>query len=523
MDITKYDQKIRDLYDTCCRYLQMSDPRAYNVIKRLEKEALRIGDDALIGNVYYTMAFAEYFMLGRYEDFLKHLQKAARHLLASDKAELGRVYYLVALDALNKGMNDVAANYFLTARNHFLSAGQETSAGIMDDNVGHVLMLIGDYKKSRIYFKRALKAIRRDKSHPHYYSNVSGIYINDGLACLELGRKKEAKEMLQKTRRFRESSPDRFQIGTDFAIALFEARIAADDNNKKQIRATIAQMKEIAAGIVQLSDYAEDFRKLATILLASGNTEAVREILNIIEAHPAAEDASLAWRIRADIRVDYFRMTGDAKGLKAAYREQDEIYNRLRSERGKTFRYAGELIRLITELRSEQEKVQREHEELLHRAQEDALCGIPNRYALNLHFEQAFDLALKEKTPIGIAMMDMDGLKEYNDTYGHPEGDKCLIETGRLLLEDAKEKNYFAARYGGDEFVLIFEGADDERIRTICKSLQKRLPLSVSIGACNRVPSGKRKSWEFLSGADKAMYRAKRSGGGGHFHLAKDV
>ena len=80
MDITKYDKKIRDLYDTYGTYLQMTDPKAMRILNTLLKEAKKQGDDALLGNVYYSLAFTEYFVFGKYDSYLKHLRMAAKQL-----------------------------------------------------------------------------------------------------------------------------------------------------------------------------------------------------------------------------------------------------------------------------------------------------------------------------------------------------------------------------------------------------------------------------------------------------------
>ena len=523
MDLNRYDQKIRDLYAEYSHYAQMSDPRSHRVLLRMKKEALLLNDDALLGNVYYSFAFTDYFTLGKYQSYLKHLRLAAKHMVRGDPDELGRVYYLVALDALNKGVNDIAANYFLSARDLFVAHGQETSAGIMDDSVGHVLMLIGAYREARVYFRRALRAIRKDKTHPHYYSNVAGIRINDGLACLELGRIKNAREALEKTERFLSAHKEQFQIGTRFAIALFRARMAAFDGKTVQVMKEIETLHALADEMKQITGYAEHFRSLAMTLLSQDHPEAVWKLLQLMDAHPPMEDATVARRIIAEIRVAYYLWTGDEKELALAYQEQDRIFLQMREERGRVFLYTRELIRLIGDLRAEQEQVRREHDALLGRVKRDALTGIPNRYAMNEELEKTFDHAWKKRMTLGVALMDVDGLKAYNDKYGHPAGDTCLMQIGDALSRIAEAEGFFASRYGGDEFVLIFEDRTDGEILRICEALQGQMPLSISVGICNAVPVERDKSFDYLSAADRAMYRAKRRPRGSRLELCPDL
>ena len=121
---------------------------------------------------------------------------------------------------------------------------------------------------------------------------------------------------------------------------------------------------------------------------------------------------------------------------------------------------------------------------------------------------------------LAVAMIDMDGFKEVNDTQGHGMGDLALRQVGRLLAAQARDTD-IVARYGGDEFAWLMPGTSVEaalavadRIRRLVQEANARrwiCPISLSIGiaAC---PEDAASMAELIDFADAAMYFAKDSG-----------
>ena len=151
----------------------------------------------------------------------------------------------------------------------------------------------------------------------------------------------------------------------------------------------------------------------------------------------------------------------------------------------------------------------------------DPLTKLNNRRQLLLYLSER--IVPKNIRPMYLMMMDIDKFKEINDTYGHLEGDSALVRVSRVLHEyaDAYEKRCFIARYGGDEFVMIYETDDLNWIQEKCRQLQQAIDdenlsvhskyeLKLSIG-CVRYREGMSLQ-EFLRLADEALYQAKREG-----------
>lgn len=151
------------------------------------------------------------------------------------------------------------------------------------------------------------------------------------------------------------------------------------------------------------------------------------------------------------------------------------------------------------------EKLSRYNEKLY----QDALTGVYNRR----YYE---DRIKKMTTSVGVAMIDMDDFKIYNDTYGHNAGDLALITTVEAIRHCIR-KNDTLIRYGGDEFLLVLQGISETMFREKLKQIRteiynanvptySRLQLSASIGG---VMSAGRTVEETVMEADKFMYLAK--------------
>ena len=159
-----------------------------------------------------------------------------------------------------------------------------------------------------------------------------------------------------------------------------------------------------------------------------------------------------------------------------------------------------------------------------HRAQHDTLTGLPNRSLLNDRVQQAIDRAIRYRNKVGLFLVDMDHFKEINDTLGHAAGDKVLVTVAQRLRESVRGTDS-VLRIGGDEFIVVVPDVQEERdIRRLAAKINaaisnggpeglEAVDMSCSIGIAI-YPSQAATSDELFSGADAAMYEAKRRGGG---------
>src|SRR5262249_37792254 len=103
------------------------------------------------------------------------------------------------------------------------------------------------------------------------------------------------------------------------------------------------------------------------------------------------------------------------------------------------------------------------------RASVDALSGLANRRGFDSRLAFEWAKAEHEHGELGLAMIDVDHFKAYNDNYGHLDGDACLSRVGEALKTIASEVRAFGARYGGEEFALLLPGADADRMDEVAE------------------------------------------------------
>ena len=150
----------------------------------------------------------------------------------------------------------------------------------------------------------------------------------------------------------------------------------------------------------------------------------------------------------------------------------------------------------------------------------DDLTGLHNRRGFLIIAEQQLKLARRQRTPFLLLFLDLDSLKYVNDTFGHAEGNRALVEASDLLRGCFRQSDVLA-RFGGDEFAalaLSAEGADDATVRGRINAALDRVnakpdrayPLGFSMGILACAPTEAGTVEAMLERADALMYREKR-------------
>ena len=148
---------------------------------------------------------------------------------------------------------------------------------------------------------------------------------------------------------------------------------------------------------------------------------------------------------------------------------------------------------------------------------QDPLSGVNNRVTFNKFINNVF--VSREHADAYIIFIDIDKFKQINDTYGHLEGDEAISLVGKTLKSIAGEYNAFVARIGGDEFVLVVQNCDKEKVLKIIDSISyelderlifsdKKYDFSVSCGYVYVEPQDHNIK-DLISKADKRMYQEK--------------
>lgn len=159
------------------------------------------------------------------------------------------------------------------------------------------------------------------------------------------------------------------------------------------------------------------------------------------------------------------------------------------------------------------------------RAMIDELTGVANRRRYEDESASRWREAIRFQIPFSICMFDIDKFKLYNDTFGHPAGDKVIRTVAQVVASHFHRSTDLFARYGGEEFVAVFLGeqgaAAFEFMKTVRQSVEDlHIPhnspvspwVTISVGGVTLTPRQGDKLADYLKLADNMLYDAKRSG-----------
>jgi diguanylate cyclase (GGDEF)-like protein/PAS domain S-box-containing protein len=183
----------------------------------------------------------------------------------------------------------------------------------------------------------------------------------------------------------------------------------------------------------------------------------------------------------------------------------------------------GELIAVVETLRdlTAHKEMETELENLAGR---DPLTGIANRRTFDRKLEEEWRRASRHETPLSLLMIDVDNFKEYNDHYGHPQGDRRLRDVAACIQREALRAGDLVARIGGEEFAVLLPQTQNDGAFVVGEKIRAsveadRQPhrastsgsyLTVSVGVATlRDAEGLE---DFVAKADTALYAAKKTG-----------
>jgi len=156
----------------------------------------------------------------------------------------------------------------------------------------------------------------------------------------------------------------------------------------------------------------------------------------------------------------------------------------------------------------------------------DPLTGSANRRIFDETLSREWARSIRSNEPLSLIMADIDYFKDFNDRYGHREGDVCLKRVAAELTSSARRPADLVARYGGDEFAVILPATDRKGAEEMADSMRVRVAglrlkagrdggtehMTISLGVATMVPHENYNPSLLVDTADKALYKAKEDG-----------
>jgi diguanylate cyclase (GGDEF)-like protein/PAS domain S-box-containing protein len=178
------------------------------------------------------------------------------------------------------------------------------------------------------------------------------------------------------------------------------------------------------------------------------------------------------------------------------------------------------------ELQQAQIRLEEVNQKLIQLVNTDALTGIANRRCFDLRLQQEWQRLYREQQFLALILVDVDYFKKYNDFYGHPQGDTCLIKIAQTICESVARSTDLVARIGGEEFGIILPNTNILGAKAIAQRVQGaiarlKLPhqrslidqhITISLGIIARIPNAETSPSALLAQADQALYQAKEQG-----------
>lgn len=491
---------------------------------RLDRYVDENDDTCLKGQSLFYRGFNKY-VNAQLEEGMELLSASINYLIASEMWRLvANAYNSMANIADFQGDISLSLEYFLkglylATEHKFVKLEYTIRTGISNLYIG-----LGSYESAVAMLEDCERLQESGESMPVETmliatANMVSCYIN-------LGEEDKAAQKLDALREVYKDHPSGLNT---LMLTILESQFYCLTGNSEALDASIAMLNSLELSDMEVFDAFNELILHAQMLLEKGKIKELDQLLTRLEE---LADSPMIEQKLLDLRMMYYHKIGDHDSLAEVALRFHEVSKRCELERSKIINHnINTRMRLDEETRKRQE-VERSNLLLKQKSECDALTGLNNRYKLNELAENAFSKAQTDETPLAIEILDIDCYKEYNDNYGHQAGDEVLIRIADAIRSLEEYAGVHTARYGGDEFVIIYEGYSSGEVERMAQLLQQKIydlniehkfstvsdRVSISQGLFHQVPTGINKLWDFLYGADMILYVVKKLGKN-NYHL----
>lgn len=477
-------------------------------------------DDSLLALGYYHKGVAYYVRndgIRFYESVTKALSYASR---IEEWELMARCYNFLGIFSVNHGNAAIGLDYYLNAMQCCKKAENEAFASVVKINSGVLNIIYGRYEDAIDMLQQALDYYSKHPEQPRYDEHMIRVYQNMAKAYLCKGELIEAKCCFENLHAEHGNAlADEVLLTVLVTEASYYHAVGKDEKCQERI-SLIDQELTTNFPIMNIFD---DFYDYGKLLLEKDCKNEFWKLIDFMEPMVKTSDITNLILKILNLKIRFYRKHKmNAEYLQAAalyyeYSERATVVNTTMMNNLLNLRKALEEVNL------KKQEVEEQNVILQAKSETDALTGLYNRFRLNDYSEEAFQRAIDNGISLAVEILDMDYFKGYNDQYGHQKGDEC-IQMVASAIKSMEEFGAFTARYGGDEFVLIYEGATKEQVVEYAAELRKRVlglaiehqsskvsnVVTISQGLCWDVPVQGNRMWDYLHSADDMLYRVKQ-------------
>lgn len=491
--------------------------------QKVMEYAADTGSQKLAGlGLYYLAEY--YWQNDQYENTLQCLTESIGYLKNEQMYELlARTYNMMGAVSDRKNNRMVALSSYYNCLQYAEKYHFYYIQGMAESNIAYTLVRMRLRQEAIQHYRTAIDFYSKsEKTYQLNYNRINCM-IECGCCHMYMGEMEEALRLWNQIEQIIREAPESYY--SKITLEMYRISCELLQGHEEEALKLAADLLEQLSDRDVFEEIMDELVILAGILAILPDGKYLEELIRIIDEKHIEE--------HYNIFLDLYPFKSELlqkKGLTWEYidytRQYFDIYEKYQQENREALINVIELQNRLKNVTLDWTNMKASNRELESLAMHDELTGLANRTFLHEYLTSSFEHAYEEHELMGVELMDIDFFKEYNDHYGHLAGDQCLKAIAGVLRKQQVPGKIFCARYGGDEFMILYTGMTVEKIRRAAEDILREVRklkllhersncssyVSVSQGVFVRIPVGNNKEWDFTSRADDLLYKAKNCG-----------
>lgn len=502
---------------------RFTDPgRAYDACCEILKHGIVTEEQYEIAYAYLYMGDT-LFSLGKMKEALDHMFMAEKIQTENGFEDLlVKNYNITAIIYMTQGDELCALEYYLKAIPLAKKLEDYVFLGMLYNNIGALLYNLGDAVTAAEYFESGYCISKRHKeqnpfNEKQFHLNICSKYIVQKKYDL-------AKEYMDQAMQI-DDTTDGFGKITDINTLTIYLQIYMGLGMQDEAAQIMQEIRNLPKERNQDVEAFGDFVDIVDFFITYGAYDEAERILQIISDESEKNDILSRKFEVCKLWISLCKAKKDEEKLSHYYQSYFWLKQKINQGNNDMIVTAIDNRYKLEQERTINAKLIKDNKELSRKSEIDELTKIGNRYGLNRRFNKWCQYAALEQEKLCFGILDIDYFKRYNDTYGHLQGDACLKKIAELLSRVSDEE-YYVARYGGDEFVVLGIGKTDAEIEAFLDGLfarikEEQIPfeahpvtgfVTISMGVVNMPVQKDLELSDFLRLSDEVLYEVKRAG-----------
>ena len=523
MDLNGLPQTVQNFINDTIQYRESGNCLDYDTCQKILEYAADTGSQKLTGLGLYYLAEC-YWQKGEYENTMQCLTESVGCL------ENARMYELLAKAHNMMGAVSDRKNNRMVALSSYYNCLQYAEKyhfyyiqGMAESNIAYTLVRMRLRQEAIRHYRIAITCY--DKSEKTYQLNYNRIncMIECGCCHMYLGEMEEALRLWHQIEQILREAPESYY--SKITLEMYRIPCELLKGHEEEALKLASDLLEQLSDRDVFEEIMDELVILAGILAILPDGKYLEKLIRIIDEKHIEE----YYNIFLDMypfKSEFLQKRGLTREYIDYTHQYFDLYEKYQQENREALINVIELQNRLKNVTLDWANMKASNRELESLAMHDELTGLANRTFLHEYFTGSFEHAYEEHELMGVELMDIDFFKEYNDHYGHLAGDQCLKAIAGVLRKQQVPGKIFCARYGGDEFLILYTGMTAEKIRRVSEDILRevrklKIPhecsncsnyVSVSQGVFARIPAGNNREWDFTSRADDLLYKAKNCG-----------